>query len=238
MTGYGGKSVVLEEQQALVAYLDGLLREVAVEPLPPAAETRPPPEAPEMAAPIAAPAPEIQERSAPVSQEAIIPEWGEMPFHCLLFRVGGLKLAVPLVKLNGVIPWPGHVSPMPGHRPWNLGVLQHLDRSVKIVDTARILMPEDRLPAPPAVPGQIVFIDGYRWGLACDGVDEVVTLDPGAVRWRTARTRRPWLAGTVIQHMCAILDPDALSATLSSGDWEKDRDGEEGRGSRGRDPLR
>lgn len=217
-----------------MTYLDALLNELPDGDLPP------PPSAPvveqprvveaasviEMPAP-AAPAPIETRVEAPVTaagvtpppEEIGAPEWGRGRFHCLLFHVNGLKLAVPLIKLNGIVPWSDEITPMPGRKVWNLGVLRHLDYSVKVVDTARIVMPEDRLPEIAEKPHQIILIDNYRWGLACGGVEEMISLHSEAVRWRTSRTRRPWLAGTVIQHMCAILDVDALAATLASGDW-------------------
>jgi purine-binding chemotaxis protein CheW len=63
----------------------------------------------------------------------------------------------------------------------------------------------------------VVFIADGTWGLACDELAQVVTLRPDEVRWRTSRTRRRWLAGTVIEHMCALLDPPVFADVLASG---------------------
>lgn len=42
---------------------------------------------------------------------------------------------------------------------------------------------------------------------------------PGPVRNQVAQQRgqRPWLAGTVIEHMCALLDVAALAELIASG---------------------
>jgi purine-binding chemotaxis protein CheW len=56
-----------------------------------------------------------------------------------------------------------------------------------------------------------------EWGLTCEDVSSVITIDPARVRWRTSRTQRPWLAGTVIEHLCALLDAERLSEILSAG---------------------
>jgi purine-binding chemotaxis protein CheW len=37
------------------------------------------------------------------------------------------------------------------------------------------------------------------------------------VKWRTQRNQRPWLAGTVIEHMCALVDVTALAELIASG---------------------
>jgi purine-binding chemotaxis protein CheW len=154
--------------------------------------------------------------------EAVLPEWSSEPFQALLFKVAGLTMAVPLVELNGVVEWQDNVTEMPGHAAHYMGILQHLDKSVPVVDTARLVLPPDKLHTlagdnPRERVSRIVLIDGGRWGLACDEVDEVVTLQPDDVRWRSNRTRRAWLLGTVIEHMCALLDVPAFSKMLKDG---------------------
>jgi purine-binding chemotaxis protein CheW len=217
--------LVVEQQFALHSYLDALLREVPEtepEPAPPAA---PPPPRPVLRAVPAvaetAPAPPVPApESAPVPEvQAGAPEWAAAPFQCLLFKVAGLSLAVPLAKLNGVIPWQ-EVTPMPNRSARFLGLLRHLERNVKVVDTARVVLPPDRVgglsPAPERV-GHILLMDEAQWGLACDSIGEVLTLGPDDVRWRSAQGKRPWLAGTVLAHLCALLDVDAFCRLLEAG---------------------
>ena len=110
---------------------------------------------------------------------------------------------------------------MPGHAPWYLGLATYRDRSVPVVDTAQLVLPPDRLARLTTPPEErirrIVFIDEGRWGLGCDEVAEVISLGRDEVRWRTERTKRRWLAGTVIDHMCALLDPAAFAEMLATG---------------------
>lgn len=164
--------------------------------------------------------PEADKEPVSEKMERIVPEWGAERFQCLLFDVGGLKLAVPLVKLNGVIPWNNDLTEMPGHSSIFLGLLRHLGQNVKVIDTARLVLPE-RQGADLAIPEErlrnIILIDESRWGLACDGIGEVLTLSPEDVKWRTAQGSRPWLAGTVMEHLCALLDVDAFSERLLTG---------------------
>ncbi|NOY66353.1 MAG: chemotaxis protein CheW [Gammaproteobacteria bacterium] len=147
-----------------------------------------------------------------------VPEWAEKDFQCLLFHVTGITLAVPLVKLNGVIPWNEDITPMPGHSPAFLGVLRHLNKNVQVMDTAQVILPDSqRQEALPAVERvkKIVLMDEGKWGLACDDIGEVITLQHTDVRWRTAEGRRAWLAGTVSERLCALLDTDCLSKILA-----------------------
>lgn len=202
------RSVVVAEKEALSLYLEALLREAPAEPEQPVAVEAP--------AAVASPL----QASSPVVEEGP-PEWGRETFQALLFKVGGLMLAVPLIELSGVLEWrPETVTPLPGHVPWYLGLTQYRERSVPVVDTAQLVMPEDRQDS--LVPWQerlrhVVFIGNGRWGLACDALAEVITLRSDEVRWRSQRTKRRWLAGTVIAHMCALLDPPVFADVLATG---------------------
>lgn len=219
--------ILVDEKAALDLFLEALLRETETETVETAA-----PEAPAEAPP-ADPAPVIPAVEA-VAQTATetetetasplppgVPEWAREPFQAMLFKVAGLTLAVPLEALGGVVEWPEKLTEMPGHADFFLGLLTHLDATVPVVDTARLVFPADRLPAdddPLARVRRIVLIGGGRWGLACDAVEEVITLRHDQVRWRSERTRRRWLLGTVIDHMCALIDTDAFAEKLASGE--------------------
>ena len=151
-----------------------------------------------------------------------VPEWANQPFQILLFDVAGLKLAVPLMELSGVIEWTDSVTEMPGHADFYMGILQHLGNKIAVIDTARMVLPKNKVEEfasdnPRDRVKHIVLIDDYRWGLACDKIGDVITLDPDEVRWRTSKTSRSWLAGTVIEHMCALLNSEGFAAMLKNG---------------------
>lgn len=192
-------------------------------PLPPVAP------APVEAEPPASPAITlpVEERVTAQSDEQTLvqaapdPVWLGQELQAMLFKVAGLTLAVPLVDLHGVVEWDeAKVTAMPGHADFYLGLLSHLKRNIPIVDTARLVLPEDRLAQlagedPRARISRVVLINDSRYGLACDEVNEVITLKVDDVRWRSERTRRRWLAGTVIKHMCALIDATAFAALLA-----------------------
>jgi purine-binding chemotaxis protein CheW len=237
---------VVDQKMALRSYLEDLLSEVPQQDESPASETRPVREqAPVIPMPlptVAPPEPELEPEPEPAPVQAVdeavaepqeveqhatgathdegIPVWGREAFQCLMFSVGSLSLAVPLVKLNGVIPWSDEVTEMPGHSPAFLGLLRHLEQNVKIVDTAKLVLPDaqatDLGPAADRL-NNIILIDEGRWGLACDAIGEVLTLRPEDVKWRSSKGKRPWLAGTVMEHLCAVMDVDDFSQLLLQG---------------------
>jgi purine-binding chemotaxis protein CheW len=161
---------------------------------------------------------ETESREVPAGK----PEWAESEFQVMLFKVAGLTLAVPLVELNGVVECDlSSVTEMPGHADFYLGLMHHLERTVPLVDTARFVLPPDKLKLlagddPKERISRVVMIQDCQYGLACDEVNEVITLSPDSVRWRTQRTQRRWLAGTVVDHMCALIDANAFADLLAS----------------------
>lgn len=144
------------------------------------------------------------------------------PFQILMFNIAGLNLAVPLVELSGVLEWPDTVTEMPGHATFFLGLVQHHGHQVPIIDLAQIIFPEEKLSKISTKNrlhsiNKIVLIDNAKWGLACDSVQQVLKIEPEQVRWRVKQHTRRWLAGTVIDHMCALLDSTQLAELLCEG---------------------
>lgn len=161
---------------------------------------------------------EKEETQTPVETESVIPDWAQERFQCLLFKVSGLSLAVPLVKLNSVIPWKEDITKTPNQTEWYLGLVQHLNYQVKIIDTALLVMPENRHMDIEADPGErlghILLVDDYKWGLACDCIGDVIWLSQDEVKWRKDKTSRAWLSGTSLEHLCAIMDTEVFAQML------------------------
>ncbi len=151
-----------------------------------------------------------------------VPDWAALPFQALLFKVSGLTLAVPLAELSGVQEWhDSAVTPMLGRIEWYLGLMEYRGRQVPVVDTAQLVLPPDRFASLVTEDkerlGHVVFIQDGTWGLACDSVEDVISLNHDEVKWRSSRSKRRWLAGTVLEHMCAIIDPPAFADMLRTG---------------------
>ena len=239
-------NTLVDEKLALSLFLDSLLRETEDVPqadVPLAKVASPVVEIPavevktevKVEAPISTPSivePKLETKTeVEIEQEILndpaVPEWAVEPFQILLFEVAGLKLAVPLNELSGVIEWKDSVTEMPGSADFYMGILQHLNYKIAVIDTAKMVLPVNKQSQlvnddPRERVKHIVLIDDCRWGLACDKIGEVITLKPEEVRWRTSKTRRAWLAGTVIEHMCALLNSEGFAAMLEKGQSTED----------------
>ena len=219
---------LLQEGVALSMFLETLLRDPAPAPSEPAPSVAPAPVL-EVVPPTATPSIPVEAEqqtddvavAGPAAAADPRPAWAEETFQALLFKAGGLRLAVPLAELHGIVEWHDDITPMPGHADFYLGLLQHQDKTVPVIDTARFVLPTDKVALLPPDSAEritrIVLIDDSRWGLACDEVERVVNLEPDQVRWRSAQTSRRWLAGTVVEHMCALLDSAAFAELLARG---------------------
>jgi len=146
------------------------------------------------------------------------PAWAAEAFECLLFDVAGLTLAVPLVCLGSIYSLAGHeLTPLFGQPEWFLGILPSQAGNLKVLDTARWVMPDRYRDDFRQGLQYVISVQGYEWGLAVHQVSRSLRLDPNEIKWRSHRGQRPWLAGTVIEHMCALLDVAALAELIASG---------------------
>lgn len=222
---------LLDPQQALRDYLDALLSEIDVDEGIPQSDN--------MAESALSGDPEQEVHSDAVEQVPVepqpvttgnepaaattpeVPEWARFEFQSLSFKVAGLTLAAPLEKLNGIVELEGELSELPGYSPWVLGILNNRGQNVQVIDVAKVIMTGRQLDRGQENPEKgakfVVLINSGKFGLAADSLSQVLTLSPDDVRWRSANGKRPWLAGTVIEQMCAILDIDHLTRELIKG---------------------
>ena len=142
------------------------------------------------------------------------PDWAQERFECLIFNVSGLKLAVPLTTLGAIHQIDKKFNLLPGQDDWFIGILRTPTGNINVIDTALCVMPERYKPEDRENLKFVISLHGYEWGLACHDVSNSITLTPEEVRWRTERGKRPWLAGTVIEHMCSLIDTDGFHRVI------------------------
>lgn len=226
-------SRMAEPDMALVSYLDTLLSEIEdvrdVEPLTeikgdtPAADTRRQERHRSRYRPKQVPRTPIAAETNPItrdkSDEPIIPDWAGTTFQVLMFQVRGLTLGVPLTSMVSILEWRESASVLPGQPAWHLGVLVSRGRKLVIVDTAQLVMPERVNPndsgnRPPG--GYLLLVGDGFLGLAVDAIASTVLLKKEQVRWRSASGSRPWLAGTMIAQLSALLDVDGLLEMIAA----------------------
>ncbi len=146
------------------------------------------------------------------------PSWAQESFDVLLFKVSGLSLAVPLVALGQIHPLDDRMTPLFGQVEWFMGLQPTPAGKIRTVNTALFVMPERYDAGFVKTARYVVSINGLAWGLAVDSVNQPIRLEPEDVKWRSERSNRPWLAGTVKAHMCALLDIATMGRLLAEAD--------------------
>lgn len=146
------------------------------------------------------------------------PRWAQQTFEVLLFKVSGLTLAVPLISLGQIQPLTDELTPLFGQADWFMGLQPTPSGKVRTVNTAKFVMPERYDAEFEKTAKYVISINGVPWGLAVDTVEQPISLSPEDVKWRSSRTQRPWLAGTVKEHMCALLDIPMVGKLLTDAD--------------------
>ena len=147
-----------------------------------------------------------------------LPQWAQSRFDVLLFKVSGLTLAVPLISLGQIQPITSELTPLFGQADWFMGFQPTPQGKIRTVNTAKFVMPERYDENFVKSAKYVVSINGVPWGLAVDSVNQPISLMPDEVKWRGNRSKRPWLAGTVKEHMCALLDIPMIGQMLIDAD--------------------
>lgn len=151
------------------------------------------------------------------------PAWAQQRFDVLLFEVAGLTLAVPLMSLGQIQPLTDELTPLFGQADWFMGLQPTAMGKIRTINTARFVMPERYEERFLDAAKYVISMAGLPWGLAVDAVNQPISLDPDGVKWRGERGKRPWLAGTVKQHMCALLDIPTMGRLLEQAERTQSR---------------
>ncbi len=146
------------------------------------------------------------------------PAQGRRTLEAIIFTIDGLRLALPAEKLARIVEFPDDILPAASTLPWYTGRAMLGQTGIDIIDPAEIVIPPSHRVRSSDARRQdmryLLLIKDSSWALACQEVAPV-TIDDGQIRRRTPRSRRLWLAGTVMSHACGLLDVDGLLANFS-----------------------
>jgi len=125
------------------------------------------------------------------------------------FTVSGLKLAIAYDKINDVIALPGMLSFI-DQKSMKIDVdVKGNSLPIMVINTSLLVMQNTA-----GFDFKKILLLNNNIAFACDGASERVFLDVADIRWRTERTKRRWLAGTVTKQQLAILDADIIIESI------------------------
>ncbi|MGZ4959767.1 MAG: chemotaxis protein CheW [Methylomonas sp.] len=149
------------------------------------------------------------ENPAKLQALSVMPDWSRHEFQALFFKVNHLILATPVTELSRTIKMERKPGKIPGQPSWFLGLLDDQGSRIGVLDTGQLILGKAKgglrnLEENPF--RRILVTQDKKWGLACDEIVSIGKLQPEKVRWRTVRQKRPWLIGTAIDELTAIID--------------------------------
>jgi len=143
-----------------------------------------------------------------------MPDWAQHEFSALYFKLAQLIIAVPLVELHKTLKFSSAaLTKIPGQPGWFLGLIEVQDKKVGVLDGGHLILGRSfgkkrDLKENPYK--HLLILQEGAWGLTCDEILTIGKLMPEKVRWRSVRNSRPWLIGTIIADLTAIIDVQQL----------------------------
>jgi len=137
------------------------------------------------------------------------------PVQCLMFRVAGNQLSIPLINMDSVVTRGKKLTLLPGSPDWFLGILQHREMNVKVVDTAKILQVNSKQQH--AEYQHILVFGDDNWAITCDKLGEIIKLNEDDVKWTKQGSKNLFL-GTIKQSLSILLDPAKILNKLNMQD--------------------
>ena len=124
------------------------------------------------------PLPKLQDKSVQQVTAAI-----EFPCQCMMFSIGLLKLAIPLIDLKAVHVTDEKLTLLPGRDALVEGILSYRDEQVKVIDSHRLF----RQPANPEKSDKRYFLvlESCEWALTCDEVSDIETVEQGDLQFNS-----------------------------------------------------
>ena len=66
-------------------------------------------------------------------------------------------------------------------------------------------------------PNHVLIFGKGEWGLMCDKLLSPITVEPDDIHWSCRHENRAWMAGTLPEQLCIILDLDVLLTMIAPG---------------------
>lgn len=136
----------------------------------------------------------------------------DYPLQCLMFKVANNLLSLPLISMGSVLPWQEQLTRLPESPDWLLGILQHRERNIRVVDAASVLGIDNRS-TEKAYRHVLIFAD-EDWAITCDDLGDVIRLDEDEVQW--SRSDQGVSLGTIRKSLAILVDPLRLLKQLNS----------------------
>ena len=137
------------------------------------------------------------------------------PLQCLLVKMYGVKLALPVKFLQGAHDLSSMNLELSAEADWILGSYVESGKLVRVVDTGMWMIPERYEPDKAAYTELVKFRDA-GWAVTIDSMIGAQEIEEDLITWNNNPQSRPWLLGTCMKHQCAVVNVPALLHGLNT----------------------
>jgi len=187
---------LVRQEDALGVYLQSLLgvnSSHSSQPEPNTTTTAIEPQAPQVAIDSS-----ISPRKATGRRDRFIKRVSRKNLRCLRVTIGGLTVFIPTQMIGDIKKTQNELVPSKWLPSWIYEYKVDDDEPIQVINTQKLLfngLKSQRLDL--SKPVYVILIDDSAWGIACDSVGTLSTIEANQITWRSKQTRRRWLAGTV-----------------------------------------
>lgn len=140
--------------------------------------------------------------------------WKNSRFSVLMLDIAGMRFALPEHRVSE------HLDstrvPLDDDHGW-LHFMHHQGKLIPAIELFGLVIPPEqqaRLWQPSLVSGYLL-LDDASWAVVLRSPAQQWDIEPGQVTWSSAQSARPWLAGIIGGQRAALLDVDAVKASIS-----------------------
>jgi purine-binding chemotaxis protein CheW len=151
-----------------------------------------------------------------------VPDWGQMPFECLLVKAAGMNFMLPAMSVAYIERINKKIIRLPLDVDAFLGVITLREKSIAVIDLFGLIAEnkidknENSMQVNSNHIEYVIVMENSGFALACDDIGQIVKLDTDDVRWNRASFNNPMYTGIVMEHLCPIVNIDYLNQQVAA----------------------
>lgn len=199
---------VLDSQQDLTIYIEGLLQREEVEL--------------EVETSIDVIYAESETDNKNIEEEiSEIPGWGQSPFDCLLIKAAGMNFITPAISVSFIERVNKKIVRIPLEVNSFHGVITLREKSVAVIDLFSLITEGKHNNASATSLAtshhvdHVLVMENGSYALACDEVSKLITLNAENVRWNKTGDANTYYAGIVKDYLCPLININSIHERVS-----------------------
>lgn len=164
----------------------------------------------------------VEIEPAPQTNPPAISEQATASIDCLVISIAGMKLLIPANRVAFVERVNQKITRLPVENAAFKGIMTFRERSVAVIDIFALIHGEnsessvDNVQAAEQFIQHAVIMEDARYAIACDDVEEMVSVHPESVRWNKSGFKNRFYSGIVLEQLSPLLNLEQIDSTVAS----------------------